>query len=40
MRFEGYEGIGVMRVMRVFEGMRVMRILQVFDGFEGKNLNS
>ena len=26
MRFEGYEGIGVMRVMRVFEGTRVIRV--------------
>ena len=40
MRFEGTEGIGVLRVMRVFEGMRVMRVLQVCKGFEGKYLNS
>ena len=37
MRFEGYEGIGIMRVMGVLEGIKVMRVLEVF---EGKYLNS
>ena len=40
MRFEDYDGMRVMRAMRVFEGMRVMKVLLIFEGFEGKYSNS